>query len=210
MGIYRTICYKVEDIIVKIISKKQDQNSIKEKVITYRIENEKRLAKQKSVRIRKRGEELQKQKEEKEWEKQEIEVLMSTFLENVSGYSQYEYNEVEKNRTFFKSLTQRVFEPDEKALTFIFCEFDKSNTREIKGYLIPTNKRILFLTKNLNHMEKFRYQLIINVNWFNDGILERGFRIQYGKRKLEFDEIFDQSQMEKVGNMILNKSTVKV
>lgn len=70
-------------------------------------------------------------------------------------------------------LTQRVFEPNEKALTFIFCEFDKSSKREIKGYLIPTNKRMLFLTKNLHHLEKFRYQTIINVNWFVDGIIKR-------------------------------------
>ncbi|WP_041865689.1 hypothetical protein [Solibacillus silvestris] len=59
-------------------------------------------------------------------------------------------------------------------------------------------------------MEKFRYQTIINVNSYKDGIFERELRIQYGKRKLEFDEIFDQEQMKKVGNTILNQSTTKV
>ncbi|WP_045516367.1 PH domain-containing protein [Neobacillus niacini] len=85
-----------------------------------------------------------------------------------------------------------------RSLTFIFCEFDKSSKKKVKGYLIPTNKRVLFLRKNLNFIDKFRYQTIINVNWFKDGLLERGLRIQYGKRKLEFDEMFNQEQMKKV------------
>ncbi|MER2048965.1 MAG: PH domain-containing protein [Solibacillus sp.] len=221
MSIYRTMCYKVEDVIVKVLSKKLDQATVKEKVNSYRIEQgnlltqkktdkAKKLAEQNSERIKKREALLEKRLAQKEQEKQEIETLISTFLENSKEYSQYEFNEVKKNKTFFQLLPQRVLEQNEKALTFIFCEYDKSSKKEIKGYLIPTNKRVLFLTKDLNHMEKFRYQTIINVNSYKDGIFERELRIQYGKRKLEFDEIFDQEQMQKVGNTILNQSTTKV
>lgn len=221
MSIYRTMCYKVEDVIVKVLSKKLDQATVKEKVNSYRIEQgnlltqkkadkAKKLAEQNSERIKKREALLEKRLAQKEQEKQEIETLISTFLENSKEYSQYEFNEVKKNKTFFQLLPQRVLEQNEKALTFIFCEYDKSRKKEIKGYLIPTNKRVLFLTKDLNHMEKFRYQTIINVNSYKDGIFERELRIQYGKRKLEFDEIFDQEQMKKVGNTILNQSTTKV
>lgn len=215
------MCYKVEDVIVKVLSKKLDQATVKEKVNSYRIEQgnlltqkktdkAKKLAEQNSERIKKREALLEKRLAQKEQEKQEIETLISTFLENSKEYSQYEFNEVKKNKTFFQLLPQRVLEQNEKALTFIFCEYDKSSKKEIKGYLIPTNKRVLFLTKDLNHMEKFRYQTIINVNSYKDGIFERELRIQYGKRKLEFDEIFDQEQMKKVGNTILNQSTTKV
>jgi len=215
------MCYKVEDVIVKVLSKKLDQATVKEKVNSYRIEQgnlltqkktdkAKKLAEQNSERIKKREALLEKRLAQKEQEKQEIETLISTFLENSKEYSQYEFNEVKKNKTFFQLLPQRVLEQNEKALTFIFCEYDKSSKKEIKGYLIPTNKRVLFLTKDLNHMEKFRYQTIINVNSYKDGIFERELRIQYGKRKLEFDEIFDQEQMQKVGNTILNQSTTKV
>ncbi|MEK4533065.1 PH domain-containing protein [Solibacillus sp. FSL W7-1472] len=204
-----------------MLSKKLDQATVKEKVNSYRIEQgnlltqkktdkAKKLAEQNSERIKKREALLEKRLAQKEQEKQEIETLISTFLENSKEYSQYEFNEVKKNKTFFQLLPQRVLEQNEKALTFIFCEYDKSSKKEIKGYLIPTNKRVLFLTKDLNHMEKFRYQTIINVNSYKDGIFERELRIQYGKRKLEFDEIFDQEQMKKVGNTILNQSTTKV
>ena len=40
MGIYRTISYKVEDVFIKMLSKKQDSKMIKEKVATYRTRNE--------------------------------------------------------------------------------------------------------------------------------------------------------------------------
>ena len=215
------MCYKVEDIIVKVLAKKHEQAVIKEKVSSYRIqqgnlltqkkaEKAKKLAAQNSEKIKKREALLEKRLAQKEQEKQEIEALMSTFLENSKEHSQYEFNEVKKNKGFFQLLPQRVLEQNEKALTFIFCEFDKSSKKEIKGYLIPTNNRVLFLTKDLNHMEKFRYQTIINVNSYKDGLFERELRIQYGKKKLEFDEIFDQEQMQKVGNTILSQLTTKV
>lgn len=38
MRIYRAICYKVEDIFVKMLSKKQNSALIKEKVNRFRIE----------------------------------------------------------------------------------------------------------------------------------------------------------------------------
>ncbi|PLR75958.1 hypothetical protein CU633_17975 [Bacillus sp. V3-13] len=219
MGIYRTVCHKVEDIFVKVLAKNQDPAMVKERVVQYRAEKEKlsqerkaskqqKRAEQQQLQLQRREEKEAQRRQQEERERREVEALISKVLDNSGqGYSLYEYNEIKKNKPFFLSLVQRVFEPNEKALTFIFCEFDKSSKKEIKGYLIPTNKRVLFLTKDLNHMDKFRYQTVINVNWFKDGILERGLKIQYGKRKLEFDEIYDQDQMQKVGNTILNRST---
>lgn len=50
MGIYRTISYKVEDVFIKMLSKKQDSEMIKEKVATYRasseeVRNQKKISK---------------------------------------------------------------------------------------------------------------------------------------------------------------------
>jgi hypothetical protein len=221
MGIYRTVSRRVEDVFVKILAGKQDSEIIKEKVTRYRTEADEKLQTKKLEKEKKRAEQtaLNKQryeaqesqrKEKEDHQRKEVAALALQVMENgVNGASQYEINEVRNNKQFFLNLVQRVFEPDEKALTFIFCEFDKSSKKEIKGYLIPTNKRVIFVTKNLTFMDKFRYQTIINVNWFKDGFLERGLKIQYGKRKLEFDEMFDQQQMERVGNTILNNATTK-
>lgn len=38
MGLYQNMCYKVEDIMINVLSKKDNREIIKEKVTTYRIE----------------------------------------------------------------------------------------------------------------------------------------------------------------------------
>jgi hypothetical protein len=221
MGIYRTICYKVEDIFVKILSKGKDPEMIRQKVEAYRKEKEQerlrkkkefeaKLAERKKIQAEKRAEQERIRKAREEQERKEVLSLLSQVvdIDNLS-YTQYEYNEVKRNKAFFQAVIQRVFEKNEKGLSFIYCEFDKSRKKEIKGYLIATNKRVLFLTKDLTFMDKFRYQTIINVTWFKDGLLERGLYIQYGKRRLEFDEIYDFEQMKRVGNLILTKASEK-
>lgn len=221
MGIYRTVSRKVEDAFVKILSSKQNPEVVREKVTKYRADADQKLEAKKAEKEKKKSEQTklnkekyeakeQQRKEKEDRERKEVEALVSKVMEHgVKGASQYEYNEIKNNRQVFTNLMQRVFEPNEKVLSFIFCEFDKSSKKEIKGYLIPTNKRVLFVTKDLTFMDKFRYQTVINVNWFKDGLLERGLRIQYGKRKLEFDEMFDQEQMKRVGDTILNKATTR-
>lgn len=47
MGIYRTVCHKVEDLFVKVLSKKQDLEGVKIKVNHYRSEKEKLLQQRK-------------------------------------------------------------------------------------------------------------------------------------------------------------------
>ncbi|MGQ4668010.1 cell envelope integrity protein TolA [Metabacillus halosaccharovorans] len=221
MGVYRSICYKVEDAFVKLIAKKKDPEQVKEKVEKYRVEIEaekarkkiesaEKLEKLKEEQAEKKAENERIKQEKEAKEKQEILTLLSRVVDiDNMNYTQYEFNEIKRNKQFFNALYESVFESNEKGLTFLFCEYDKSSKNEIKGYLIVTNKRVLFLTRDLNHMEKFRYQTIINVNWFKDGLLERGLRIQYGKRKLVFDEIFDVDQMKRVGDLILHLSSKK-
>jgi hypothetical protein len=147
---------------------------------------------------------LQRQQREAQ-ERAEIEALLGLFVDIPSmNYTQYEWNEVRRNMRFFEAVSSRVFEPGEKGLTFIYCEFDKSSRREFRGYLIVTNKRVYFLRTDLQFVEKFRYQTIHDVRWFADGFVERGLRIRYGSRKLEFDEIYDIDEILLVGNLILN------
>ncbi|QFT91159.1 hypothetical protein FIU87_21135 [Bacillus sp. THAF10] len=40
MGLYKAVCYKVEDIFVKALSTKQEPNVVREKVSKYRTEKE--------------------------------------------------------------------------------------------------------------------------------------------------------------------------
>ncbi|MGE8078317.1 hypothetical protein [Peribacillus loiseleuriae] len=40
MGLYRSICYSVEDAFVKMMTRKKDPAMVREKVMTYRSEKE--------------------------------------------------------------------------------------------------------------------------------------------------------------------------
>lgn len=147
-------------------NKAQSEFLLKQK----KLEKAQRKAEQEQMRAQQRAEQERLRREQQESERKEVGRLLSLVMNSREGYSQYEYNEVQKNRQFFQSLMSRYLNQMKK-----LCEFDKSS----------------------------------KVNWFKDGFLERGQRIQYGKRSLEFDEMFDQEQMKKVGNIILTNSTTR-
>lgn len=219
MGIYRQVCYKVEDVFIKLLAKGKDPNEINQKVMEFRsqkeaIKTEKKRHAQAQSDERKRAQEAKRQEKERiarekaQQKHQETLSLLSNFVdEEVHRYTEYEYRAVDKHTAFFKSVKDRVFEVNERGITFLNCEFDKSKTKEYKGYLFVTDKRVWFVANNLSIVEKFRYQTIHDVKWFKDGLIEKGLYIQYGKRRLEFDEIFDKDQMQRVAKTILRLST---
>lgn len=221
MGIYQKICYTVENVFVKLLTKNQDPAIVQVKVSDFRTHKETLVAQKKAertekqeeqnrIRAERRAQEEKLKQEQEERERQAVLSLLSGVVDPAHmNYTPYEYREVKQNKAFFSALIQQVLEKGEKGLTFLHCEFDKSKHREIRGYLIVTTKRVLFLTKDLSFMEKYRYQTIINVNWFKDGFAERGLYIQYGKKRLEFDEIYDREQMNRVGNLILHLASNK-
>lgn len=48
MGVYRSVCYRVEDVFVKMLSKKKDSNAVQVKVTDYRQTKEAQKAQKKS------------------------------------------------------------------------------------------------------------------------------------------------------------------
>lgn len=219
MGIYRQVCYKVEDVFIKLLAKGKDPNEIDRKVTAFRsqreaIKMEKKRQSQAQSDERKRAQEAKREERERiarekaQQRHQETLSLLSNFVaKEIHRYTEYEYRAVDKHAAFFKSIKDRVFEANERGITFLNCEFDKSKTKEYKGYLFVTDKRVWFVANNLSVVEKFRYQTIHDVKWFKDGLMEKGLYIQYGKRRLEFDEIFDKNQMQRVANIILHRSS---
>lgn len=207
MNIIIKICHKLDEVWTKATSKHKPSEEVEQLIETRRKNREETVAcKMQEYEVKK----LERQRlaeERKEQEKQEVLALLQYFVKlDQLEYTMYEFNEIKRNKAFFTAVEQRVFESGEQGLSFIACEFDKSSKREYKGYLFVTNKRVFFIDRRLQNFHKFRYQTIINVNWFSDGVLERGLYIQYGKRRLEFDEIFDMNQLKRVGNLILHLS----
>lgn len=219
MGVYRTICYKVEDVFIKVLSKGKNPDEVKQKVIAFRTDKEQlKLENKKKVQLqleeKKKDQEAKHAEQEriardKEQKKHEetLSLLFNFVASDIHKYTDYEYRAVERNSAFFQSVKDRVFEPGEVGITFLQCEFDKTKTKEFPGFLFVTDKRVWFVAKNLITVDKFRYQTIHDVKWFRDGLMERGLYIQYGKRRLEFDEVLDKEQMQRVGDLILNLST---
>ena len=225
MNIYSNICYKVEDVFVKILTTKQDSKKTATSVSNYRQKKEEeKAAKKKEVqhkvaerKVQREFKQMTDQQKTIELEKikklkiqQEREIISPLLSKLVCAEgTNYEFANVKKDKKFFQNVVDRVFESNEQGLSFILCEFDKTNSTEIRGYLFATNKRLIFVNENLNFQQNFRYQAINDVQWFKDGAFERGLKISYGLKKtkeLEFDEIFDTEQMKHLGNLILQKS----
>ncbi|APH06523.1 hypothetical protein [Bacillus weihaiensis] len=57
MGAYKSICYKVEDAFVKLLTKKHNSEEVTQKVIAYRNEKESGKALRNKVDTLKRGKE---------------------------------------------------------------------------------------------------------------------------------------------------------
>lgn len=219
MGMYRTICYKVEDVFIKMLSKGKNPDEVKQNVIAFRTEKEQvkldrkkkeqlQLAEKKEQQEAQRAEQERIAREKAQKKHEETLYLLTHFVAcDVHEYNDYEYRAAERNSAFFESVKDRVFEPGEVGITFLQCEFDKTKTREYPGFLFVTDKRVWFVAKNMVTVDKFRYQTIRDVRWFKDGLLEKGLYIQYGKRRLEFDEIFDKEQLQRVGDLILRLAT---
>ncbi|MGG2027948.1 hypothetical protein AB1282_19805 [Gottfriedia sp. S16(2024)] len=207
MGVYQKICYAVEDIFIKFLTRNSDKEKALINVQTYRKNIAEEKTRKKQVHLKRTQERQRAADEKKEQEKQRILSVLSRFVDVKNlDYTQYEYNEVKRNEEFFKCVYNNIFEPGEQGLTFINCEFDKTKKKEIRGFLIATNKRVWFIDNSQTMVQKFRYQTIKDVSWFKDGMLEKGLYLQYGVKRLEFDEIFDGNQMKRIGNTILQIS----
>ncbi len=208
MNLFLQLLDQLDALYVKLTAKNLTEAEIQSKLEARKISRKENFARKKAEYERKKQEHERIAQERKEQEKQEVLAILNDFVAiDQLNYTQYEYNEIRRNRNFFRSVEQRVFEPGEQGLSFIYCEFDKSSKREFYGYLFVTNKRVFFIDKRLSNYHKFNYRTILNVTWFHDGLLEKGLHIQYGTRRLEFDEMFDKEQMMRVGNLILRMSS---
>ena len=207
MGVYQKFCYLVEDVMVKGLSRRLDQTEVKEKVETYRNNKAEKKDKNKKERKTELDAIQLNALERAEQEKQRVLKVLSRVVDVRNlDYTSYEFKAVKRNESFFLDLANNIYEPGEQGLTFVQCEYDKSKKQEMKGYLVVTNKRVLFIDNGQVNIQKFRYKTIKDISWFKDGVLERGIFIQYGVKRLEFDEIYDANQLKRVGNLIKSHS----
>jgi hypothetical protein len=102
----------------------------------------------------------------------------------------------EVNYSYYKKtinyLENNVLESEEKVLISIPAEYDKTKTREIKGLLIATSERLLFITYGLGHgefTETLQYNNIKGISLAPDGFSKKELLIDYGRSRRIFDDI---------------------
>ncbi|MEK3974709.1 PH domain-containing protein [Psychrobacillus sp. FSL K6-1267] len=87
---------------------------------------------------------------------------------------------------------QVILMPDEYVLSSISAEYDKTKKREIKGLLVATNLRLVFVTRGIGFgefFEEFNYKKINGISLAPDGFGQRELLIDYGRSRKVFDDI---------------------
>ncbi|AVK85309.1 hypothetical protein C3943_18140 [Lysinibacillus sp. B2A1] len=121
---------------------------------------------------------------------------------------------------YFESVVLQV---NEQVLHSIKAEYDKTKKREIKGLLIATNQRLVFVSSGAGYgqfFEEFDYRKMNGIAQANDGFFEKEMYIDMGRSRKKFDDIirnerFNQfvaivtEQINLSRNSIINRNSTK-
>lgn len=100
-----------------------------------------------------------------------------------------------------------IIQPQEKVLLSVMSEYDKTKNREIKGLLIATDVRLVFVTNGIGHgqyFEEFDYKKIKGISHVPDGFGQREILIDYGRSRKAFDDIIYDDRFHKLVGVIQN------
>jgi len=132
--------------------------------------------------------------------------LMEKYFGKSSGF----FNKV--NFSLYKStifhFENSIKSPDEKVLIAIPAEYDKTKKREIKGMLIATSHRLIFVTSGVGHgefSEIFDYRKMNGISLAPDGFAQKELLIDYGRSRKIFDDIVNDDQFKQFINVVRGK-----
>ncbi|CAH0308547.1 hypothetical protein SRABI96_04885 [Peribacillus sp. Bi96] len=98
--------------------------------------------------------------------------------------------------------------PDEEVLIAIPAEYDKTKKREIKGMLIATSHRLIFVTNGIGHgefTEAFDYRKMNGISLAPDGFAQKELLIDYGRTRKIFDDIANDDQLKQFLKVVRSK-----
>lgn len=107
-----------------------------------------------------------------------------------------------------RHFEQNIMIQQEQVIAAIPAEFDKTKKREIKGMLIATNERLIFVTSGIGHgqfVEIFEYRKINGISLAPDGLGQRELLLDYGRSRRVFDDILNNDQFNFFINTVMNK-----
>ena len=96
----------------------------------------------------------------------------------------------------------------EQVLAAIPAEYDKTKKREIKGMLIATDQRLIFVTSGIGHgefSEILEYKRMNGISLAPDGLGQKELLIDYGRSRKIFDDIVNDKRFNIFLNIVRDK-----
>jgi len=169
-------------------------------------EEKEKLEREKEEKKRLREAEYQAKQEEKRKQEEAEQLLMEKYFGTKTGFlNKLNFSTYKKTILYFE---QNIKLDEEEILAAILAEYDKTKKREIKGMLIATSERLVFVTNGIGHgqlVEIFEYHKMNGISYARDGLASKELLIDYGRSRKIFDDIIDDDQFKKFLNIITNK-----
>lgn len=104
-----------------------------------------------------------------------------------------------------------VLKSDEIVLHSIKAEYDKTKKREIKGLLIATNQRLVFVSSGVGfgqYLEEFDYRKMNGIAQANDGFFEKEIYIDLGQSRKKFDDIIPDERFKEFVAVVMEQINI--
>lgn len=102
-----------------------------------------------------------------------------------------------------------VLRSNEKFLLSIIAEYDKSVDREMKGLLIATDQRLVFVSSRGRNRqffyEEFDYRSMNGITQAKDGLFENELYIDLGISRKKFDNLMPFERLRDFINIVMNQ-----
>jgi hypothetical protein len=166
---------------------------------------EKALAEKEAKRKQREAEYQTAQKRKQEKQTAEMHMMEKYFGKSTGFFNKMNFSVYKKAIIYFE---QHIQNPNEEVLISIPAEYDKTKKREIKGMLISTSDRLLFVTSGIGHgeyAESFEYRKMNGISLAPDGFAQKELLIDYGRSRKVFDDIVNDDQFKTFLNTVRNK-----
>ena len=171
--------------------------SAEEKEKAHLAQEEKRKQREAKYQI------VQQQKEEKQ--AAEAQLMEKYFGKSTGFFNRVSFSLYKSTIIYFEKY---IVSPDEEVLIAIPAEYDKTQKREIKGILIATSHRLIFVTSGIGNgefSEAFDYRKMNGISLVSDGLGQKELLIDYGRSRKIFDDIANDDQFKRFLNVVRNK-----
>lgn len=109
---------------------------------------------------------------------------------------------------YFESTVLRA---DEIVLLSIRAEYDKTKKQEIKGLLIATDQRLVFVSSGAGfgqYFEEFDYRKMNGISHVNDGLFEKEIYIDLGRSRKKFDDIIPNERFNEFVEVVMQQINI--